>query len=123
MTTRDTGSSILSQLREQLLVGRSPEEAATNVLETYGGVDRDPLCKFVWPVILQAARGIEGKLERETRNDVFFGPDSKRNQERRLQLPKMVYRMPGGQRVLWDDLTLDKIEAKIAYMRTHLGSL
>lgn len=121
--TREKSSPILSQLREQLLVGRSPEEAAHAILDPYGGVENDPLCRYVWPVILKAARDCEGKLSRASRNEAFFGDDSKGNQETRLHLPKMVYRMPNGSRVLWDDLTLDKIEAKIAYLRTQIGGL
>lgn len=115
-------NTIQTQLKEYLLVGKTPEDAAIAVLEPYGGPE-DALCRFVWPLILKAARDCEGRLERGIRNDAFYSNDGQKHAEQRLQLPKMVYRMPDGRRVLWDDLTLELIEAKLAYLRTQIGGL
>lgn len=116
--------TIKSLLREYLLTGRTPEEAASTVLDPYGGVDSDPLCAFVWPVVLRTARDMELELAHETRQSVFFSNStSETARARAIALPRTVYHMPNGKEVLWDDLTVDLIDLKIAHLRTQIGGL
>lgn len=120
---------IRAQLSGHIESGMCPEDAAHKVLAPY---EPSPLASHVWPFVLKEARDIEGRIGRRvmsaalassfTHNGVVAEATAKA-QVARIKLRTTVYRLPDGTRVLWDDLTTDEIDVKIAWMRTQIGSI
>ena len=121
--------SIIQQLRH--LIDESedvtPEEAVERVLSPYGTKDTDSLCAYVWPALLRVTRNMHAKTSNESvrKNVHRSGPykDSAQHREANLSLRRTVFREPDGSVVHWDDLTVDILERKIAWIRTHIGTL
>lgn len=111
---------INEQLRERIKNGSSPEEAATLVLAPFRAT-ADKLCDFAWPAVLKAARDIEGKLSTDTMHASFRGKLSDRGAAQ-AKLRNTVFRF-GNQTVLWDDVTPEILEDKIAWLRASIGTL
>lgn len=113
-------SPIHQQLREHIENGSSPEEAATLVLAPFRAT-ADKLCDFAWPAVLKTARDIEGKLSNDTMHASFRGKLNDRGAAQ-AKLRNTVFRL-GNQTVLWDDLTPEALDAKIAWLRASIGTL
>jgi hypothetical protein len=120
---------IRAQLSGHIESGMCPEDAAHKVLAPY---EPSPLALHVWPFVLKEARDIEGRMGRRVMSaalvssfshDGVVTESTAKTQTARIKLRQTVYRLPDGTRVLWDDLTTDELDVKIAWMRTHIGSL
>lgn len=129
--------TVHGQLRRLIAEGASPESATETVMSDL------PIRWQDWarPFVLRRASGIEGEIVNgrmrrallpDARMTVVASsgerpaPSSGGRRHQAVALTKLretVYRLPDGQRVLWDDMTVDFIDLKIAQMRKHVGGL
>lgn len=118
--------SILAQLKQLVEGGESPEEAVSRVLAPYGGPRTDPLCKFVWPALLKLARGLHGKRSNESARRTLFHSRPYKTDEQREEANAVLRKTVmwfQGKPIVWDDLTIENLEIKIAWIRTHIGTM
>jgi len=135
--TETDAETVHGQLRRLIAAGASPGEATDAVMS-----DLPPRWKdWARPFVLRRASGIEGELVNGCMRRALLPvptagadgqletPPVRLEAGRRRQLAAVarlhdtVYRLPDGQRILWDDMTIDAIDLKIAQMRKLVGSL
>lgn len=125
-TEQESGQTITAQLKQLVDNGVDADEAVTTVLAPYRGRGCEPLVNFVWPALLKLARGMQSKRNNESvRRNVFHPAPFKsveQHQEANTSLRTMVFRS-NGRMIQWDDLTVEDLEAKIAWIRVHIGTL
>lgn len=124
----DDQVSIVEQLRHIISDGDiTPEDAVEKILSPYGTKDTDPLCAYVWPVLLRLSRNIQAKNNNQAvrRNVHRTGPfrNTDEHREANHQLRTTVFRDRDGGSVRWDDVTIDHLDRKIAWIRAHIGTL
>lgn len=112
--------------------GAHPEEAASAaLLEALGDKVLAGICsgsrEWLYGLVLREARHLEGQAgNRRMRSVLAAGhlpAATPRFEKVTRKLRETVYHLPDGARVLWDDMSLDFLEAKIAEMRKQIGVL
>lgn len=121
-----------STLRRMIREGSHPEEAASAALlealgdEILGAIER-PAREWLYGLALHEARHLEGQAGNRRMKRVLSAGGlpvgSPRYEEVTRKLRQTFYHMPDGARVLWDDMSLDFLEAKIAEFRKQIGKL
>ncbi len=112
--------------------GASPDEAAAAALtgalgdEVLACVGQDAR-EWLYGLALREARHLEGRHVNARMKRVLgrrgLPGGTPRHDELAATLRVTVYRLPDGARVLWDGLTVDLIEAKIAALRKQVGAV
>lgn len=128
-TDEEKPVSIIQQVRhiidedEEL----TPEEVVERVLSPYGSKTTDPLCAYVWPALLRVTRNMHSKTSNENVRRNVHRPkpyrDAAEHEDANVSLRRTVFRDTKGGVMYWDDLTIDVLERKIAWIRTHIGTL
>lgn len=120
-------------MRQMLHDGKSPEDAASAALLNAVGdlvlaeVDEGTR-DWLYGLVLREARSIEGQVSGRLMRQVAGGKGalkvgSRHHAEAAEKLRRTVYHSADGARVLWDELTVDLIDAKIALLRKQVGAL
>ena len=118
--------SIRDQLRDLVRSGMYAEDAVEKVLASCG---KRPLAAYAWPFVLREARIFERQRVRHAENAAFApagsgaGAGAERLADARLRLPRVEFKLPTGERVAWGQASRDQHEARITWLRTHIGSL
>jgi hypothetical protein len=124
MTALIPPGTIGQQIREALKGGASAEQAARKVLGPYGDALReagnDSLVGYARPVVLAEARRVARQLARRAEDRAFAAP---LGSDDRLRLAALEFHLPDGTAVTWADSGLAHHEARVAWLRTYIGSL
>lgn len=111
--------------------GLTPRQAVDRVLELYE-LQSTPLAVRITPLLFEDAKEVERSKARETRKwalqqrlPVPRTPSAvvAIKHERQQAISTTVFHMPDGKRILWGDLRIQDLNAKIAWMRAHVGTI
>jgi hypothetical protein len=112
--------SVTGQIKRLIEEGETPDRVTETVMADLPRRWKD----FARPFVLRFVRGVEGQVVNRRMRRVFTGTRGTHNREQAVErLHSTVYRLPSGQRVLWDDMTVEYLELKIAQLRKHVGAL
>ncbi|HUY51818.1 MAG TPA: hypothetical protein VMV92_39985 [Streptosporangiaceae bacterium] len=116
--------SIGQQIREALKGGATAEQATGKVLGPYGAAlaaaGNDSLVGYARPAVLSEARRLARQMIRKAEDRAFGSP---LGTEGRLRLAALVFHLPDGTAVSWADSGREHHEARVAWLRTYIGSL
>jgi hypothetical protein len=121
-----------TELRRLVREGTDPETAAHLVLvDSFGDeilADLDAaVFRWLENLVVREARQVEGQETNRRMKRVLgsrgIAPGSPKFAEADRKLRQAVYHTADGARVLWDDMTVAEVRAKIALLRKQVGSL
>lgn len=121
----DSHSSVRGRVAELLRGGATPVDAAETVLDE--APDRWPDWRgFFRPLVFRLAQDMNNAVVNDAAR-VALGAGQGQSERRRAaalrRLRECAYYTPTGERVLWDDLTVDLIDVRIALLRKQVGSM
>ena len=87
--------------------------------------DAAQVAELARPAILQVARNEERRVTRRTERAALASSmqSSTERQAARLQLPRLSFKIPGGEKVAWGKAARDEHRARIAWDRATAGAL
>lgn len=120
-------------MRQMIGDGKSPDDAASaallealgeQVLAEIGESRRE----WLYGLVLREARSIEGQISSRRMRKVLGGKGalkvgSQHHAAATEKLKATVYHGADGVRILWPEMSLELIEAKIALLRKQVGAL
>jgi hypothetical protein len=116
--------TIGQQIRDALKAGATAEQACGKVLGPYGealaAAGNDSLVGYARPAVLSEARRLARQMTRRAEDRAFGSP---LGSEGRLRLARLEFHLPDGQAVSWAESGPEHHAARIAWLRTYIGSL